>query len=132
MPRRLDDLICQFKEGADEGAFSDRDGGAQKMRPRPPASDPSAGSGIDFFPTRREQLMAQMTVKTQMTCAVLLAVSLGLAPAAVDRNGNGMSDVWEMIYGADALLPNGDADEDVSFRRQAVISSLPNWRSGWA
>ena len=43
---------------------------------------------------------------------VLPLLAAPLSPAAVDRNGNGMSDVWEMIYGASALPPNGDADGD--------------------
>ncbi|HLH57395.1 MAG TPA: PA14 domain-containing protein, partial [Verrucomicrobiae bacterium] len=30
----------------------------------------------------------------------------------VDLNHNGMSDIWELIYGASALDPNGDADGD--------------------
>ncbi|MBC8095311.1 MAG: hypothetical protein H7Y43_05830, partial [Akkermansiaceae bacterium] len=34
------------------------------------------------------------------------------ARAAVDRNGNGMSDVWEMIHGASALSPGVDTDGD--------------------
>lgn len=47
----------------------------------------------------------------------LLLLALGLALsrtafAVVDRNGNGMSDVWEMIYGAGNLAPNVDTDAD--------------------
>jgi len=34
------------------------------------------------------------------------------SPAAVDRNGNGMSDIWEIIYNANALSPNADTDGD--------------------
>ena len=30
----------------------------------------------------------------------------------VDLNGNGMSDIWELIYGAAGLDPKGDADGD--------------------
>ncbi len=30
----------------------------------------------------------------------------------VDLNGNGMSDIWELIYGASSLPPGGDADGD--------------------
>lgn len=43
--------------------------------------------------------------------ALLLAANVnGLA--AVDRNGNGLSDVWEMIYAASALAPGVDTDGD--------------------
>ena len=47
--------------------------------------------------------------------AVLLAAVLAAqhSPArAIDLNSNGMSDIWELIYGASALAPNGDADGD--------------------
>ena len=47
--------------------------------------------------------------------ALLLAILLapGLAPArTIDLNGNGMSDIWELVYGASDLDPNGDADGD--------------------
>ena len=30
----------------------------------------------------------------------------------IDLNGNGMSDIWEAVYGAGSLSPNGDADGD--------------------
>ena len=47
-------------------------------------------------------------------CFNLVAFSLAACAcsAGVDRNGNGMSDVWEIIYGASALPANGDADND--------------------
>src|ERR1043165_8004767 len=41
-----------------------------------------------------------------------LVISLTAASAAIDRNGNGLSDIWEMIYGASALNPNLDSDGD--------------------
>lgn len=43
---------------------------------------------------------------------VLLLTIAAAARAAVDRNRNGMSDVWEMIYGASALSPGADTDGD--------------------
>lgn len=46
-----------------------------------------------------------------LTIAILLAANLN-CPAAVDRNGNGMSDIWEMIYSASALPPGVDSDGD--------------------
>lgn len=42
----------------------------------------------------------------------VLCLATCAGSAAVDRNGNGMSDVWEIIYGASALPANGDADND--------------------
>ena len=39
-----------------------------------------------------------------------LAISVGAA--GLDRNNNGLNDIWELAYGAGALLPNGDADGD--------------------
>ena len=30
----------------------------------------------------------------------------------IDLNANGMSDIWELVYGAGSLDPNGDADGD--------------------
>lgn len=34
------------------------------------------------------------------------------ANAIVDLNGNGMSDIWEMLFKAQGLTPNGNADND--------------------
>ena len=42
----------------------------------------------------------------------LILLTTGFCPAAVDRNGNGMSDVWEMIYNASALTAGVDTDGD--------------------
>src|ERR1039457_5832734 len=47
--------------------------------------------------------------------AALLATVLAvrsLSARTIDLNGNGMSDIWELIYGASGLAPNGDADGD--------------------
>src|ERR1039458_10643168 len=39
----------------------------------------------------------------------------------IDLNSNGMSDVWEQIYGAGGLAPNADADGDgVSNLKEAL------------
>lgn len=40
----------------------------------------------------------------------------------VDLNGNGMSDIWELIYGAAGLDPNGDADGDGASNRQESVA----------
>src|SRR6266567_3410271 len=50
-----------------------------------------------------------------------------LAPQAVraqvvDLNGNGMSDIWELIYGAAGLDPKGDADGDGASNLQEAIA----------
>jgi len=42
----------------------------------------------------------------------LLLVANHTCFAVVDRNANGMSDIWEMLYGAGALSPNADTDGD--------------------
>src|ERR1035438_3989967 len=47
--------------------------------------------------------------------AALLATVLAvrsLSARTIDLNGNGMSDIWELIYGVSGLDPNGDADGD--------------------
>ncbi|MGH7968478.1 MAG: hypothetical protein ACREIC_07080, partial [Limisphaerales bacterium] len=53
----------------------------------------------------------------------LVMVAAGRAEAQmVDLNHNGMSDIWELIYGASALDPNGDADGDGASNRQESIA----------
>ena len=55
---------------------------------------------------------------TKHFCLLLAAVlclllSAGKAFAQkIDLNSNGMSDIWEQIYGASALDPDADADGD--------------------
>src|SRR5579859_3321989 len=60
-----------------------------------------------------------MTSRALSSCRRLLSFSflfLSLvAPVRavmIDQNGNGMSDIWELIYGANALDPNADTDGD--------------------
>ena len=62
----------------------------------------------------------------------LLAVGLmflataAAASAMVDLNGNGLSDVWEQMYGASGLAPGGDADNDgFSNLQEAVAGTNP-------
>ena len=44
----------------------------------------------------------------------------------IDLNTNGMSDVWEQLYGASGLSPNGDADGDgYSNLKEALAGSNP-------
>jgi uncharacterized protein (DUF1800 family) len=56
---------------------------------------------------------------------ILLAVSQGGAQM-VDLNGNGMSDVWEAVYGANGADPNADSDGDgVSNLQEAMAGTNP-------
>src|ERR1051326_2108020 len=58
-------------------------------------------------------------------CFSLLAAAR-LSGQIIDLNGNGMSDIWELIYGADWLDPNGDADGDgVPNRLEAIAGTHP-------
>ena len=75
-------------------------------------------------------------------CRGLLVIGLSLVlfsrltahGVAVDLNGNGMSDIWELVYGAAGLDPNGDADGDGASNLQEAVagtdpfdpSSVPN------
>ena len=50
---------------------------------------------------------------SRTTVAVLILLISHRAPAQmIDLNSNGMSDVWEQLYGASGLSPSGDADGD--------------------
>ena len=42
----------------------------------------------------------------------LIVFSPARADPAFDLNGNGMSDIWEIVYAAEALLPDDDTDDD--------------------
>ncbi len=44
----------------------------------------------------------------------------------IDANGNGMSDIWELIYGATGIDPNADADLDgVLNRLESIAGTNP-------
>src|SRR5215471_5982523 len=59
----------------------------------------------------------------------LAALLLGFRPIhaqMVDLNGNGMSDIWEILFGASGLAPNGDADADgASNKAEATAGTNP-------
>ena len=61
--------------------------------------------------------------------AVLVAALLAAADShaqRIDQNANGMSDIWELIYGASSLDPNGDADGDgVSNVSESIAGTNP-------
>lgn len=54
--------------------------------------------------------------------ALLLAGLSPLRAQMIDQNGNGMSDIWELLYGAQGLDPNGDADGDGAPNRLESIA----------
>jgi uncharacterized protein (DUF1800 family) len=64
-----------------------------------------------------------------LRAGVLICLSLVPQFAAaqmIDLNHNGMSDVWEQLYGASGLAPNGDADGDgASNLQEAVAGTNP-------
>src|SRR3974390_1632258 len=72
-------------------------------------------------------------LKTPLRFGLCVAASSAILFAAasskaqiVDLNGNGMSDIWELIYGASALAPGGDADGDgASNLQEATAGTNP-------
>jgi Protein of unknown function (DUF1800)/PA14 domain/CHRD domain/Bacterial TSP3 repeat len=64
-----------------------------------------------------------------MPALILLFLSFGAGLARaqmIDLNGNGMSDVWEQLYGASALDPNADTDGDgVPNRLESLAGTDP-------
>ena len=66
-----------------------------------------------------------MKLRLLLYLLVLLA-AFSSSAAGVDRNTNGMSDIWGIFYGAAALSPNGDADSDgVSNLAESLAGTNP-------
>jgi len=63
---------------------------------------------------------------TQFAVVGVLFAGTAAGLAMVDLNGNGISDVWEQIYGAVSLSPGGDADGDgFSNLQEALAGTNP-------
>ncbi len=56
------------------------------------------------------------------TCAAVLFSFPPGARAVIDQNGNGISDIWEMVYGASGLNPFADDDGDGFTNYQEAIA----------
>src|SRR3954471_3904473 len=76
--------------------------------------------------------MSNRLTKPSSLFSLLAAVSLCLSvpnrlPAQmVDGNGNGMSDIWEAMYGAIGLDPEADTDGDgVVNRLESIAGTNP-------
>ena len=58
--------------------------------------------------------------------SILLFAALPVRGQLVDLNGNGMSDIWELMFNASGLDPNGDADGDgASNRMESMAGTNP-------
>jgi hypothetical protein len=83
----------------------------KRRRPRPrgpraPTSPPAAGSRRRFRSGRVRAAVFRLAALAWFSCIVPAA-------AILDRDGNGLSDVWQISYGATATLQAaGDADGD--------------------
>ena len=70
--------------------------------------------------------LAVLLSRTAVAVFLFLAIRPASAQMIDTMNTNGMSDVWEQLYGASGLSPNGDADGDgFSNLKEALAGSNP-------
>ena len=70
--------------------------------------------------------LAVLLLRTTVAVFIFLATRPAAAQMIDTMNTNGMSDVWEQLYGASGLSPNGDADGDgFSNLKEALAGSNP-------
>jgi hypothetical protein len=64
---------------------------------------------------------------TSLAALLVVLTAPGRAHAQkIDLNGNGMSDIWELIYGASGLASSSDADGDgVSNGLESIAGTNP-------
>jgi len=85
-----------------------KDGGCQHSLPR---------TVVDFI---------SITLGRALLLFVIFFTAVPVPAQMIDLNHNGMSDIWEQVYGASGLDPNGDADGDgVSNLKEALAGTNP-------
>src|SRR5204862_2513794 len=66
------------------------------------------------------------SLRYTIVISITLFAATVLQAQKLDLNANGMSDVWEQIYGASGLSPNADADGDgFSNAQEALAGTSP-------
>src|SRR5215467_1633635 len=82
----------------------------------------SASSLSRFVFGNRTLLLAALLIAAPS----LQAATLVQAPPILDLNGNGISDVWELVYNVEISNPDLDSDGDgVSDRMEAIAGTNP-------
>src|SRR5437660_8247279 len=75
-------------------------------------------------------LNRSISVVYVVVLGLMLLPSNSLRAQKLDQNGNGMSDVWEQIYGASSFAPNADNDGDgASNAQEALAGTNPSLAS---
>src|SRR5579863_3421636 len=79
---------------------------------------------LNMCTSARNRLVRLLTVL--FAVALFLSCAPGLRAQMVDLNGNGMSDIWELLYGASGLNPSADTDDDgMSNLQEAIAGTNP-------
>jgi hypothetical protein len=83
---------------------------------------------VKTFPLLRRVRLLKSSILLAQFIAVFIC--LFVAPAVharmLDLNGNGMSDIWEQLYGATGLAPNVDTDGDgVTNLQESIAGTNP-------